>query len=111
MNAQPWMKRFAAESFLACAGLYADLNHDYDLALKQLDHAEQLTEPRPEIDLARARIAARAGRHIDVGPAVQRAVSAEWLYAVQVALDDSPRRFSNPSSGAGWKRQRIRQEA
>ncbi len=113
MNAQPWMKRFAAESFLACAGLYADLNHDYDLALKQLDHAEQLTEPRPEIDLARAKIAARAGRHIDVGPAVQRAVSAEWLYAVQVALDpEFPQEVFEPVIEAlDGERQRIRQEA
>lgn len=113
MNAQPWMKRFAAESFLACAGLHAQLNGDFDLALKQLDNAEQLTEPRPEIDLARAKIAARSGRQEDVGPAVQRAVGAEWLYAVQVALDPAfPQEVFEPVIVAlDGERQRVRQQA
>lgn len=113
MNAQPWMKRFAAEAFLACAELYSQLGQDYDLALKQLDNAEQLTEPRPEIDLARARIAARAGRQADIGPAIQRAVAAEWLYAIQVALDPEfpPEVLHSVVEALDGERQRVRAEA
>ncbi|MBD3173748.1 MAG: hypothetical protein GF320_01100, partial [Armatimonadia bacterium] len=113
MNAQAWMKRFAAESFLACADLHVQLEGDYDLALKQLDNAEQLTEPRPEIDLARAKIAAKAGRQQEVSPAIRRAVASEWLYAVQVALDPEfpPEIFEQVINALDGERERVREEA
>jgi len=87
VDAQPWMKRFASEAFLACATLYADVKRDYTTALQRLDNAEQLTEPRPEIHLTRARVLAMAGRTDSVAAEVGKAVAEDWVYAVRVAVD------------------------
>jgi len=87
VDSQPWMKRFASEAFLASATLYADVRRDYTTALQRLDNAEQLTEPRPEIHLTRARVLAMAGRTDSVAAEVSKAVAEDWVYAVRVAVD------------------------
>jgi len=87
VGAKPWMKRFAAEAFISRADLLSALQQDYGLAHQHLSNAEEHVGPNPDIDLARARIAARTGSASEVSKHVTKAIGHGWYYALQVALD------------------------
>lgn len=87
VGARPWMKAFAAQALLTRADLLVRLHEDYGLAHQHLANAEEHLGPNAEVELARARIAARSGNAAEVSRRVAAAIGHGWFYAIQVALD------------------------